>query len=88
MTQGSSIEPGMCVLANGRMKPYLVRQLGMGEKGCAYRGTTMCHCCPYAQRIALECDWNCAKCNEQWHCPCGQDGQEDRVDMVLGRGLG
>ena len=70
---------GMTTLANGLHARYL-KQLGFGDVGCAYRGTSICTRCPYAHRIAKLCDWRCDECNDRWRCPCGQTGQELRVE--------
>lgn len=88
MREGETYMPGLHALALDRLKPYMSRQLCMGATGCAYRGSSTCLVCPYAEKIAMECDWRCWQCNERWHCLCGQDGQEDRVDAALHRQLG
>ena len=69
--------------ASGMANGKLADQLGFGDIGCAYRGSLFCLACPYADRIAKECDWQCYQCNDRWRCFCGQTGQEHRVDSAM-----
>ena len=69
--------------ASGMANGKLAGQLGFGDIGCAYRGSLFCLICPYADRIAKECDWQCYQCNDRWRCFCGQTGQETRVDSAM-----
>lgn len=71
--------PGLSILANGNLSRWMCLQLKMGKRGCAYRGTTICHTCPFAAQIARLCNYECDSCIDRFTCPCGQSGQEDNI---------
>lgn len=74
-------------IANGKLgKAWMNNQLAMGY-GCAYQGTTVCHYCPWAERIARMCEYRCHRCPDRHCCQCGQKGQERLVEAVLGEAL-
>jgi hypothetical protein len=73
---------GLNALANGLIKPWMAKDLGLGLVGCAYRGSLVCLQCPWAP--LQECDWNCGKCDSRALCKCGQTGQEQRIARALG----
>ena len=63
---------------NGALTPRQCNILGMSKKGCPWRGTSVCHKCPY-QPVAL-CDYRCQgvgrwgpDCEHRGYCKCGHD---------------
>ena len=62
---------------NGRWHPSFTAQLNMTKYGCPYRGTTVCHDCPFEP--AAVCDYRCRsaagqiECEHRAECPCGWD---------------
>lgn len=46
-------------LADGKLSDWAMVQLSMGQVGCQYRGSLVCLACPWAARIARECDYDC-----------------------------
>lgn len=70
---------GLSTLANGNLSRSMCLQLNIGKRGCAYRGTTSCHTCPFAAQIAKTCNYQCDLCIDRFTCPCGQTGQEANI---------
>jgi hypothetical protein len=73
---------GLNALANGLIKPWMAKDLGIGVVGCAYRGSLTCELCPWEP--VKECSGHCAKCDNRALCKCGQTGQEQRIARALG----
>jgi hypothetical protein len=80
---GALTPDGLNLYCNGRLTRLRASMLGLSVSGCQFRGTTVCHQCPYASRIPVECDYQCDRCAHHHICPCGQDGQEIRVEAIL-----
>ena len=68
------------VVFNGKWRPSFEAKLGMPEAGCPYRGTTVCHECPFEP--AALCDYRCKSagghsvCEHRAVCKCGWDQTE------------
>jgi len=62
---------------NGAWRPGFVNSMGISKAGCPYRGTTVCHDCPFEP--AAVCDYRCRsaagqiECEHRAECPCGWD---------------
>ena len=70
-------------LLNGKLSAYMIHNFGFGQVGCAWRGSPICHDCPFADQVARICDYKCWRCPDRAGCPCGQDGQDQVVDLLL-----
>jgi hypothetical protein len=70
---------------NGRIDSKIASKLYFTLAGCAHRGTTVCHRCPFAEMVRRTCGYVCGKCGTWEGCPCGQPGGiDDLVDLILG----
>ena len=58
-------------LFNGAASRAMLQSMGMSQAGCAYRGTTTCHACPFEP--VQECDYVCSRCQVRGMCKCGHD---------------
>ena len=56
---------------NGPYSPSLGAMGVLSENGCPYRGTTVCHKCPFAEQVAAMCDYICYFCEHRDRCKCG-----------------
>ena len=62
---------------NGAWRPSFVNSMGISKAGCPYRGTVVCHSCPFEP--AAVCDYRCRsaagqiECEHKAECPCGWD---------------
>jgi hypothetical protein len=72
--KGETDQPGFHKLALAPLTVHMSQMLGMGTVGCAYRGSEICLICPYASKVALECDWRC------WQCTSGGGARAGRMD--------
>ena len=63
---------------NGALTEQHCNILGMSKKGCPWRGTSVCHKCPF-EPVDL-CDYRCqgvgrwgVDCEHRYRCRCGWD---------------
>ena len=72
MTIGPQDPTGLNIRTNGPLTGRMAHELGFGEVGCQWRGSTRCLTCEYADSISRLCDYQCWKCDDREACPCGQ----------------
>ena len=75
-------------LYNGPLGPRMCNILGMSKAGCPYRGTSICHQCPFEP--ITECDYRCqgvgrwgVDCDHRYCCRCGWDQTERLRDLGI-----
>lgn len=81
---GGDTLDGLCELAAGKLELKIAKRIGISRYGCKWRGSPVCLRCPFADRIARLCDYQCGRCEDRERCPCGQDDQDLAVDLALG----
>ena len=66
----------------GALTPPMAASLGFSREGCPYRGSLICHECPFAPPV--ECEYRCIQksnggrakrvdCEHRYRCKCGFD---------------